>query len=134
MTCAFLKRIAIGRMNRSYFGFFRVKSSGTKQTLVTIRFHAFFFRLPDVIILKTSASACARTERKSRNFLLERMSRFFSTDLTFGKGNIPFASFLLALLLDHVRKNFRSLLILTIKKIVRHSAFLSLFGFLLEMG
>ena len=42
VTCAFLKRIAIGRMKRSYFGIFRVKSSGTKHTFVTIRFHAFF--------------------------------------------------------------------------------------------
>ena len=64
VTWAFLNRIAIGLMKRSYFGIFRVKSSGTKHTFVTILFHAFFWRFPDFIILKTSASAWARTRNE----------------------------------------------------------------------
>jgi hypothetical protein len=37
----FLKRRAIGRINRSYFGGFRVNPSPTKVTFVIIRFHSF---------------------------------------------------------------------------------------------
>lgn len=96
MTCAFLNRIAIGRMNLSYFGFFLVKSSGTKQTFVTIRFQAFFFRLPELIILKTSASACARTEEKDKEEAVQEI-------VTFREWDVPLSGFLLPLLLDHVR-------------------------------
>lgn len=51
----------IGRMKRSYLGGFRVKPSPTKQTLVTIRFQAFFCRLPVRTTFNTSVSPCART-------------------------------------------------------------------------
>jgi hypothetical protein len=37
----FLKRRAIGRINRSYFGGFRVNPSPTNVTFVIIRFHSF---------------------------------------------------------------------------------------------
>uniref|UniRef100_H2XW23 Uncharacterized protein n=1 Tax=Ciona intestinalis TaxID=7719 RepID=H2XW23_CIOIN len=99
VTWAFLNRSAIGRMNLSYFGGFRVKLSGTKQTLVHILFQAFFFLFPVVTTRKTSASLCARTF-----------------------GYIPLASFFLSFLLYHVRQNFSSTLALTVEQVGRNSS------------
>lgn len=51
----------MGLMKRSYFGGLRVKPSPTKQTFVTILFHAFFCLFPVLITLSTSVSPWART-------------------------------------------------------------------------
>lgn len=56
VTCAFLKRIPVGRTKRSNFGGFRTNPSPTKVAFVIIRFHAFFFRLPVLMTLNISAS------------------------------------------------------------------------------
>mmetsp|Transcript_9299 Transcript_9299/g.15281 ORF Transcript_9299/g.15281 Transcript_9299/m.15281 type:complete len:206 (+) Transcript_9299:1-618(+) len=61
VTCAFLNLKAEGRIYLSNFGGFRVKLSPTKETLLTIRFHAFFFRLPLRRILNISSSVMAFT-------------------------------------------------------------------------
>ncbi|KAH1022554.1 hypothetical protein HUJ04_011938 [Dendroctonus ponderosae] len=61
VTCAFLKRKAMGLMNRSNFGGFLVKPSPTNVTLVTIRFQAFLLVFPDRTTRITSESAWART-------------------------------------------------------------------------
>lgn len=53
--------LTMGLMKRSYFGGLRVKPSPTKQTLVTILFHAFFCLFPVLITLSTSVSPWART-------------------------------------------------------------------------
>lgn len=55
MTCAFLKRNAIGRIKRSIFGIRRVNVSPTKVTLFTNRFHDFLPRLPDVTAFSISS-------------------------------------------------------------------------------
>lgn len=47
VTFAFLNLKPVGRMYLSYFGALRVKLSPTKQTLLILRFHASFLRLPD---------------------------------------------------------------------------------------
>lgn len=75
----FAENFTIGRMNRSYFGGFRVKPSPTKHGFVTKRFHAFskktnwdyifkkaqiddkLRRFPDWTTRKTSASLTALT-------------------------------------------------------------------------
>lgn len=51
----------MGLMKRSYFGGLRVKPSPTKQTFVTILFHAFFCLFPVLMTLSTSVSPWART-------------------------------------------------------------------------
>ena len=61
VTWAFLKRRPIGLMNLSYLGGFLVKPSPTKQTLVTVLFHALFFLFPVWITFNTSVSPWART-------------------------------------------------------------------------
>lgn len=53
--------LTIGLIKRSYLGGFRVKPSPTKQTLVTIRFQAFFCLFPVLMTLSTSVSPWART-------------------------------------------------------------------------
>lgn len=53
--------LTIGLMKRSYLGGLRVKPSPTKQTLVTILFHAFFCLFPVLMTLSTSVSPWART-------------------------------------------------------------------------
>lgn len=45
VTCAFLNRKPVGRIYRSNLGGFRVKSSPTKHTLFTTRFHIFPARM-----------------------------------------------------------------------------------------
>ncbi|KAI9912352.1 hypothetical protein PsorP6_005492 [Peronosclerospora sorghi] len=47
VTWAFLKRMALGRIKRSYFGGLRVKFSPTNVALVIMRFHALFRRFPE---------------------------------------------------------------------------------------
>mmetsp|Transcript_100970 Transcript_100970/g.308766 ORF Transcript_100970/g.308766 Transcript_100970/m.308766 type:complete len:250 (-) Transcript_100970:173-922(-) len=61
VTCAFFCRNAAGLMYRSYFGGFRVKLSPTNEILLTMRFHAFFLRLPVRKILNISSSVMALT-------------------------------------------------------------------------
>mmetsp|Transcript_129209 Transcript_129209/g.313893 ORF Transcript_129209/g.313893 Transcript_129209/m.313893 type:complete len:211 (+) Transcript_129209:511-1143(+) len=61
VTCAFLKRRAIGRIKRSNFGGLRVKPSPTTVTFVTIRFHCFCLRFPLFTTLNISSSAIGRT-------------------------------------------------------------------------
>jgi hypothetical protein len=48
------KKITIGRMKRSYFGGLRVNPSPTKQTLVTILFHAFPVKVHKRFLLKSA--------------------------------------------------------------------------------
>lgn len=61
VTCAFLKRNPVGRMNRSYFGGLRTKLSPTNVTFVTIRFHCFFFRFPVLTTRNISSSEMGLT-------------------------------------------------------------------------
>ena len=61
VTCTFLNRNAIGRINLSNLGGFLVKLSPTYVTLVTILFHPFFFLFPVRMTLKTSSSPTAFT-------------------------------------------------------------------------
>ena len=61
VTLAFLNRKPIGRIKRSYLGGLRVKPSPTNVTLVTMRFHAFFSRLPVLMTLNISSSATGLT-------------------------------------------------------------------------
>mmetsp|Transcript_10053 Transcript_10053/g.31276 ORF Transcript_10053/g.31276 Transcript_10053/m.31276 type:complete len:219 (+) Transcript_10053:408-1064(+) len=61
VTCAFLNLRADGRMYLSYFGGLRVKLSPTKEILLTMRFQAFFLRLPLRRILNISSSVMALT-------------------------------------------------------------------------
>ena len=56
-----LEGVPLGLMKRSYLGGFRVKLGPTYVTLVTIRFHCFFFRLPLCSTLNISSSATGRT-------------------------------------------------------------------------
>mmetsp|Transcript_48054 Transcript_48054/g.154009 ORF Transcript_48054/g.154009 Transcript_48054/m.154009 type:complete len:200 (+) Transcript_48054:113-712(+) len=76
VTCAFLKRRAMGRMKRSYFGGLRVNPSPTYVTLVTMRFHCFFLRFPLRMTLNISSSAIARTLGRGTSHLPAFSLRF----------------------------------------------------------
>lgn len=70
--------LTIGLMKRSYFGGFRVKPSPTKQTFVTILFHAFFCLFPVLMTLRTSVSPCARTLGRGTSHLPYKIWTFAS--------------------------------------------------------
>mmetsp|Transcript_21106 Transcript_21106/g.58603 ORF Transcript_21106/g.58603 Transcript_21106/m.58603 type:complete len:211 (+) Transcript_21106:649-1281(+) len=69
VTCALVIRRPVGLMKRSYLGGFRVKPGPTNVILVTMRFHDFFWRLPDFNTLNISCSATGRTLGKGTSHL-----------------------------------------------------------------
>merc|ERR1712070_859411 len=89
VTWAFFMRSPEGRINRSYFGGFRVKFGSTKVIFVTTRFQAFFLRLPDACTRNISSSATALTlgigtdhlPAFSARFCLMEFERIFARDV-----------------------------------------------------
>lgn len=76
--------LTIGLIKRSYLGGFRVKPSPTKQTLVTIRFQAFFCLFPVLMTLSTSVSPWARTLGKGTSHFPYRKKTSLDCGTTFG--------------------------------------------------
>lgn len=99
VTCAVLKRKAIGRMNRSNFGGFRVNPSPTKQAFVTNRFQDFFFRFPVWMALK-------RVQSDRINMLIYGKKTYLNTStsetaftLGIGTSHLPAFSFRFCLII-----------------------------------
>lgn len=79
-TITLYRDLTMGLMKRSYFGGLRVKPSPTKQTFVTILFHAFFCLFPVLITLSTSVSPWARTLGRGTSHL--PCKRHYTFELT----------------------------------------------------